>query len=369
MKKILTLGIIVSFVILLYSCKNNASITNNENDFDINTASNVVDNYMNLLIKEDYDAARSFYSAKLSKNEKALPITELKFIGYTVEEESQVGKNGFFKLRVSRTNFTEPNASLEIYSMKLIKDAGEYKIDEVKAEQEKEVFLLDGGIRIRNKDSIKTNLVFDKFNLPQYVYAKTDGAKVFKILLDITNFGMLLPSYKGDSVAIATYGKDSFIGVVKIDESMMTQGTATDGQSSSQGGGSQGSGSSGSSGDSGSSLPAKESPIGKEVVVIDYLRDTKVTRMIFSQDEKFLLLQYKDNIGSKIGLYRADNGELASFDFNASYPLDMVDIYFSSFGKDVLNYDIIPKSNANADGQKLRGKWQLSLKDFKAKKL
>jgi len=149
----------------------------------------------------------------------------------------------------------------------------------------------------------------------------------------------------------------------------MTQAATSGGQSSSQGGGSQGSGSSNGSSSSGSSLPSKESPIGKEVVVIDYLRDTMVNRMVFSQDEKFLLLQYKDNTGDKIGLYEADNGELVSFDFSANYPLDMVDIYFSSFGKDVLNYDIIPKSNANEDGKKLRGKWQLSLKDFKAKKL
>jgi hypothetical protein len=197
--------------------------------------------------------------------------------------------------------------------------------------------------------------------MPQYVYSKDDGGMAFKLETPLNNFGNITFSYKGDSLGVTSYGKDVFVGIVKIDETLATEGTES--QSGSSGGASAGAGGN-------SSLMAKEKPIGKEIVTLDYLKNSKADFMVFSQDEKFIMLQYtKLGAWNCLRVYKSYNGELIPFKFEEKYVMDKIDIKYSSFGKDVLNYEVIPKSNAGKGENQLNGKWQLNLKDFTTKKL
>ena len=304
------------------------------NAFEIKSATNVVDNYMNFIMKEDYENGKKLYTKELSKKVSDMPLSDMKIKGYKVTESNEVGRSGVFKVRVTRTSMVSSLSCLDEYSIKVVKDGAEYKISEVISTPEKEAFVEGIGIRFRDKKNVKTNLIIDEAGLPKYAYSRDDGARLYKMMVPMKKFSSINFSYEGEKLAISTYDKNSFIGVVNIDESLAVQGDAGKSQGQSSNGG-------------GSEVRAKEKPIGKELIPIDLLLNCKVEFMTFSLDEKFLLVQYiKENMGKYIRVYKVDNGDMIPVNFEKDYPIEKVEIVFSSFGEDTMTYEVIPKSNA-----------------------
>ena len=313
---------------------------------------------MNFIMKEDYENGKKLYTKDLLRKSSNMPISDMKIKGYKITESNEVGRSGVFKVRVTRTSMVSSLSCLDEYSIKVVKDGAEYKISEVTSAEQKEAFVEWPGIRYRDKKNVKTNLIIDEAGLPKYIYSRDDGARLYKIMVPMKEFSSINYSYEGDKLAVSTYNKNSFIGVVNIDESLAVQGNG-DGKSSDQ-----------SSQGGGSEVIAKEKPIGKELIPMDLLLDCKVDFMTFSLDEKFLLVQYtKENVGKYIRVYKVDSGEMIPVNFEKDYPMEKVQIVFSSFGKDSLTYEVIPKSNINNSEADIIGKWKLELKNFTVDKL
>jgi hypothetical protein len=55
----------------------------------------------------------------LAKDTKDIGKSNLKIKGYSMEEVSEVGRSGFFKLKVARMSLTEPLANLDECSIKV----------------------------------------------------------------------------------------------------------------------------------------------------------------------------------------------------------------------------------------------------------
>lgn len=358
LKKILSCLLILFCILSVVGCTNKEEEEKPKvNTFEIKTANNVVESYMNFIMKEDFENGKKLYTKDLYSKAINLPISNMKIKGYKVTESNEVGRSGVFKVRVTRTSINTSLSSMDEYTIKIVKDGAEYKIGEITNAPQKEAFLEGTGIRFRDKKNVKTNLIIDVSGIPKYAYSKDDGARLYKILVPLKEFGPMNFSYEGDKIAFSTYNKNSFIGIVNIDESLEVQGSAdqSSGQSS-QGGG--------------SGVMAKEKPIGKDLIPVDLLFDCKVEFMIFSKDEKFLLVQYNsEKTGKCIRVYNVDSGDMISVNFEKDYPIQKVQIIFSSFGEDNMTYEVIPKSNADGSEGDIIGKWKLSLKDFTVKKL
>jgi len=357
LKKILSCLLILLYSFSLIGCANKEKDEKSEiNGFEITTAGNIVENYMSLIMKGDYESGKKLYSEDLLKKTSNMPISDIKIKGYKVTESNEIGRSGLFKVRVTRTSMGSSLSCLDEYSIKIVKDGAEYKISEVTSEAQKEAFVESIGIRFRDKKNVKTNLIIDKSGLPKYAYSKDDGALLYKIVVPVKEFSSINFNYEGDKLAVSTYSINSFIGIINIDESLAVLGdsTSSPGQSSSGGSGEM----------------AKEKPIGKELIAIDLLLDSKVEFMAFSLDEKFLLVQYnKENMGRCIRVYKVDGGDMIPVDFQKDYPLEKVEIVFSSFGQDTMTFQVIPKSNVNSSEADIVGKWKLDLKDFTIDKL
>jgi hypothetical protein len=371
-KKLLSFILIACFTVTLSACKTQKKETQKEqsNEFEIKVAQNVVDMYMKALMKEDIDGAKKLYTKELSEKTKESGKSDLKIKGYSIEETSEVGRSGFFKLKVTRMSLDKPVATLDESSIKVVKEGPDYKIKEVKNETEKEAFLEDDSLRVRSKNNIKTNLLIDSSSFPQYTFAKDDKGNISKQVVPRNKFSVMNFGYEGERIAISSYDKDSYIGIIKIDESMATQGGGGGGgEGQGQGGGEQGGKGGDSKGAQGSM--AREKPIGKEMTSLDLLKDAKVEFMSFSNGEKFLLVQYnKTNLGRCIRVYNTDSGELIKEKFEERYPYGKVEIVFSSFDKDVLNFEVIQKDMKDKAAADLAGKYQMNLKEeFKIKKL
>ena len=92
--------------------------------------------------------------------------------------------------------------------------------------------------------------------------------------------------------------------------------------------------------------------------------------MVFSPDEKFLLVQYTNIENRKcLRAYNSDKGDLISFKFEENYNVNNLDIKYAYFGKDTLYYEVVPKDDKKDIEKQVAGMWQLDLKKFKAKKV
>jgi hypothetical protein len=359
LKKILSSLLILFCVLSFLGCsKKEEEEKPKVNAFEIKSAGNVVESYMNFIMKEDYENGKKLYTKELFRKVSKMPISDIKIKGYNVTESNEVGRSGIFKVRVTRTSMVSSRSCLDEYSIKVVKDGADYKISEVASTPEKEAFVEGIGIRFRDKKNVKTNLIIDTAGFPKYAYSRDDGAKLYKMMVPMKEFGSINFGYEGDKLAVSTYNKNSFIAVVNIDESLAVQGDAAKqgGDQSSQGAGSQ--------------VIAKEKPIGKELIPMDLLLNCKVEFMTFSLDEKFLVVQYtREDMGKSIRVYSVENGEMISMNFEKDYPVEKVQIVFSSFDKDAMTYEIMPKPNINSSDTDIIGKWKLNLKDFTVDKL
>ncbi|AWI07414.1 hypothetical protein [Clostridium drakei] len=336
--------------------------TESSSNFDIKAAGNVADTYMKYLMKDDLENSKKLYSKDLSKSPSPKENKNLKILGYNISETNEVGKAGLFKVKVSRSDLTSSYASLDEYSIRIAKEGNDYKIKETNNVVQKEVFSEHRQLRVKNKNNANTNLVINMDGLPSYVFSKDDKRNVDKIEVPKTKFGVINLGYSGESLAISSYDKDAYVGVIKMDESLAVQGGDNKDEDQ-KGGGSD-------KQNQGTSAIGREKPIGKEITSIDILKNCKVEFINFSPEEKFITVQYaKSPSGRCIRVYKIDGGDIIPFKFEEKYPLDKVDVVFSSYDKESLNFDVVPKVEGDKSALDVMGKWQLSLKDFKAKKM
>lgn len=375
-KVILSYFLIPCLLFSLVSCKKQQDTKETEKgeEFEIKVAQNVVDVYMKALMKEDLEGAKKLYTKELAEKTKEAPKSDLKVKGYSIDETSEIGRSGFFKLKIARMSLDTPLAVLDNTSIKINKEGSEYKINEVKTETEKEAYmetiLGEETLRVRSKNNLKTNLLMAPGSLPHYTFSKDDKGNLAKEIVPKNKFSVMNFGYEGEKIAVSSYEKNSFIAIVKIDESMATQGGGGGGggQAGGDAGGGQGGKGGGGQGTGGSML--LETPMGKEMTNLDLIRDSKIEFMIFSEGEKFIIAQYnKSNVGRCIRVYATDSGEIVPVSFEEQYSLGKVEVVFSSFDKDVLNYEVIQKDIKDKDAQEQAGKYQLDLKEFKVKRL
>lgn len=369
-KKLLSYILIPCFMITLAACKTEKKEAQKEegDQFEIKVAQNVVEVYMKALMNEDFENAKKLYSKELAKDTKDIGKSDLKIKGYSMEEVSEVGRSGFFKLKVARMSLTKPLANLDECSIKVKKEGTDYKINEVKNETEKEAFLESDSLRLRSKNNIKTNLLMESTSFPQYAFSKDDKGNLSKQEVPKNSFSVMNFGYEGERIAVSSYNKDSYVGIIKIDESMATQGGGGGGGGGEEQGGGPGS-KSGEKG--GQGTMAKEKPIGKEMTSVDLIKDAKVEFMTFSSGEKFLVVQYnKPDMGRCIRIYNTDSGELIKEKLEEKFPYGKVEIVFSSFDKDVVNFEVIQKDKEDKKAAEVAGKYQMNLKEeFKIKRL
>lgn len=362
LKKFLIYSLVILYIFSLTACgKKKEEEKPKVNAFEIKVSENVVRSYMNLIMKEDYQGGKKLYTKDLSQKASDMPISNIKIKGYSIVESNEVGRSGVFRVRVTRTSMTTSISSLDEDIIKVVKDGVEYKIGEITSTPQKESFIERGGIRFRDKKNVKTNLVIDVSGLPKYTYSSGDGAQLYKMLVPTKEFSSINFNYEGDRLAISTYDKNSFIGIVNIDESLAVQGGTQNAGAEQQGGGASG---------GGSEVIAKEKPIGQELIALDLLQDTKVEFMTFSLDGKFLVVQYIKSDATKcIGVYKTDNGDMIPINFEKDYPIDKVQIIFNNFGENTMTYEVLAKANINSSEANVIGKWKLDLKEFKIDKL
>lgn len=387
MKKIF-LGIICICILLsTFGCnKSHVNQGNELKEFDIEKAFGVVNKYMVANMKNDVNEMSKLYSTNFKKDSSEKPQQDVIINGYKFDEVNQAQSMADINVRVTKINTKIPYASLEIQNFKVIREKGAYKIKSIDIKNENESFQIYGKnssdnrnnnsnsnntlsgiqIRVRFRNNVKTNLVTNFQGIPKYYYTQDDKARITKIPVSLGEFGITTLSYDGTTEVVTTKGDNPFIEIVHFDESMVTQGGA--------GGGSQSSGAGGAGGvgGAGESQMQPETPIGKEIMPIDIIPGAIINNMIFSQDERYLAIQYsKSNSGNSIKIYQNKNGKIIPFKFEDNYPMDKVDVKIINFVEDGLIYRVVARNGQKEDDsiKNIVGAWQIDMKKYKTKRI
>ena len=102
MKKFLSCLLILFCIVNITGCSNKEEETKTKiNNFEIKSATNVVESYMDFIMKEDFENGKKLYTKELYRKSANLPISNMKIKGYKVTESNEVGKSGIFKVRVT----------------------------------------------------------------------------------------------------------------------------------------------------------------------------------------------------------------------------------------------------------------------------
>lgn len=367
-------------------------------EFDIEKAFQVVNQYMVANMKNDVNEMEKFYSSAFKKDNSTKPQQDVIINGYRFDEVNQAQSMADINVRVTKINTKIPYASLEIQDFKVIKEKNDYKIKSIDIENQNESFetyannnnqntsngsnnnqnMLNGSnnnqnalsgrqIRVRLRNNVKTNLVTNFQGIPKYYYTQDDKARITKIPVTLGQFGVTAFAYGGTIEAITTKGDNPFIEIVHFDESMATQG-GTGGSDSGGGGSSSGGGTAGG----GVNQAQPETPISKDIMPIDIIPGAVINNMVFSQDERYLAIQYsKPNLGNSIRIYLNKNGKIISFQFEKNYPMDKVDVKIINFVEDGLIYNVEPRDGKANDNsiKNIIGTWQIDMKKYKPKRI
>ncbi len=343
MKKILIYLATMLFILNIIGCKSSEQSSTSENKkFDMKKAESLIDNYMQALIREDDEGIKKALNDKLNKNAENPLKSALRVKGYSKTENYQVGDTGIFKVKVASTSLTSTKASLDTYTIKVALVNWNYKISDIKSTVEKESYYENYGLRIRNKNNVKSDLLIDSDGIPQFGFSKEDNAKIDKLELPRSNFSNIDFAYSGDSIAISTVNDVTFVSIVNISsDSVPTVGTG--GQSEAGGGGGGGS-QTGQSSSQGQNAGPREIPVGKEISTLDVIKNGKVDFMVFSPDEKLLVLQYTNSNKMKcLKIYDTEKSDLIPFKFEENYNTNNVEILYSYFDKDMLYFQVVSK--------------------------
>lgn len=358
MKKYISYIMILVMVAILIGCGEKTAENVKEKDaFDLKAANTLVEQYLDDISSESYERANKVLLENVKGNVKNIQPNNLKIKGYRIEELNESVGEGNFRVKVVKSNIVRPEAQVVEYRIKVVKDGIDYKISEVNASNFKEVYKELDEIRLRKEDEVDTYLLTNFKGLPKYAYAKGDNGKMNSEEVPLNEYGMATLNYSGDLAAISTLGKGTYIGILSFDESAFTQG-------SSQGGNQGGEGQEGQGGQGGQLKLMKEKPIGQKFVSLDVIKGGKIENMVFSQDEKLIVVQYTKGEMKSIRVYGVGNGELIKTNFDEEYPLNKVNVIYTKFKKDKMLYKVMPKNDQEKNNEYV-GDWELDLKTFK----
>ncbi|MCY6371990.1 hypothetical protein [Clostridium ganghwense] len=361
MKKYISYILVLFMFFSFIGCsKKKVEEVKEKDNFDIKMASVTVDNYVKLIKNENYELGNKLLSETVKTEQASLTKNDLKILGHKILEMSESDGEGIFKVEIVKCNLNKPETLITESQMTVIKEGMEYKIDKIANSVKKEIFYKNKMLRMRKEKEVETNLVIDMQGLPKYAYAKDDKAKMKIQIVPKSEFGVAEFGYEGNKIAITTYDANTFIGILTLDDTMVTQGN--DEQKG------EGEGKGQKEGAPGAIL--KEKPIGKQLLACDVLNNSDVEIMMFSMDEKLLAVQYKTRDNSKrcIRIYNVGSGELIPTMFEEEYPLNKVQVLLQEFQKEKMLFSIIPKTEADKDNEYV-GNWEMDLKEFKLKKI
>lgn len=329
------------------------------NLFNMEKANDIVKEYLNNIILGDLDSANSLLSEELLTSNKNSGEGISKIISFKSDQSIEGSNYAYFIYDIVRSSDIEPKSDLENTTFKVKKQNKEYKIDEIKSKSEKEIYIKGNGLRVTGEEGGKSSLIINLNTIPQDTYLRDNKIMLYKDVVPKDYFGKVCLSFTGNRIAITTTNnKDSYICIAYIDEALMSSAQPS--------GNGLNSGASLGTGNIDSLEDILEKPIAQKLIPVDLLKNSKITKFIFSQEEDILQVSYNNEYNKeRIKLYKSDDGSLIQTELDTIFPQEKYNISDGKFEEDVFKFKVTdPDSEGNNNGDYI-----LNLKNLDIKKL
>lgn len=364
-KKILSLTSLLLFSLMLFSaCTKSKDEAEDIDIFSPKKSYEVADKYLELIKNNNIEEANKLCTENLISNNKEISTGTSRIIAYAPDNLIESSKSAFITFNVIRNSSSEPKCDLDNYAIKVIKDGDEYKIDEIKAMNLKQVFVRDKSLRMISEDGGKSDLIISLNNIPKDIYLKENELMLYKEKVPAENFGPVSLGYKGKKIAISTTsGNRVFISIAYIEESEEAQGPATQGE---EGGNTQQQG-----GNVETSLEGlMDKPIAKKVIPLDMIDGVKLDNLVFTQEERYLIAEYIDsNVVKRMKVYNSATGDLIPLNFDEMFPKDKYNVELLEFEKDKFKINVSAKEGITDVDTEVVGEYKVDIEKEEIKKI
>lgn len=356
------LVVIMSFYLLSACAKKENNEKANIDLFNPKEAAKIAESYLNYVKDDNIEEANKLCTEQLISKNKEISTGTSRIIAYAPDNMIESSGSAYAIYNVIRNSASEPKCDLDNYAIKVLKIGDEYKIDEVKSMNKKQVFVRNKSLRIIGEDGGKSDLILTLNNLPKDVYVSENKIMLYKEKAPSEAFGPVSLGYKGQKVAISTIGNNkAFLSIAYIEESKAAQG---------QGGGE--SATAGANQNSNISSDLEElvdKPIAKKVVPLDILDNVKMENLVFSKEEGYLIVEYLNASGlNRINVYKTADGELVKLKFNEMFPEDKYNINLKSFDKSEITVEVSGKEGRNDINIDVIGEYKANMEEEEVKK-
>ena len=295
MKKILYLFILT---ILIFNTISYVNVSANSDYYNMKEAIKTGNAYMKALADEDIDTIRRL---SINKIDNLNDVEINKINGFVLDEYSESTDYTYLDYLTVRNQQNKIDTDLDRISLKVIKDKDDYKIEKIKAKNEKEVYVNNQDLRFKDSDTGKSKLLLRKRDLPKDAYPKRDQVVLAKEDVPNENFHNLIINYLGDKIGLCVEGDNkSYISLAIIEESKDTISEGNQEKSE-------------DANDIEKLEDAIESPIIKKIVSYDILDGYVVDNMVFSGDNSILVVQLSKDNKTTIRIYKNPNGEIEEY--------------------------------------------------------
>lgn len=365
-KKILLLISLLLFTSMLFTACSETNInTDNIEIFGLKKAYDLAEQYLELVKNNNIDEANKLCTEKLIENNKNILLGTSDIIAFAPDNVIESSRSAFIIFNVIRNSSSEPKCDLDNYAIKVIKEDGNYKIDEIKAINLKQVFVRNKSLRMISEDGGSSDLIISLNNIPKDAYLKENELMLYKEKVPADQFGPVSLGYRGKKVAISTISENrAFISVAYIEESKEAQGGAN------------------SQGESGSNTAQESSnvensledlvdkPIAKKIVQLDMLNDVTIDNLVFTREERYVILEYfNSNNVKRIKVYNSSSGDLVDLRFDEVIPDDNYSIELLDFKMDEFRVSVTPKEGANNINEEISGEYNVDIESKVIKKI
>ncbi len=364
-KGILSLSSLLLFLLMMFSgCSKTKDKAEEVDIFRLRKAFDLADEYLGLIKNNHIEEANNLCTEKLLSSNKNITTGTSEIIAYAPDNVIESSKSAFITFNVIRNSSDEPKCDLDNYAIKVIKENDDYRIDEIKATNLKQVFVKNKTLRIIGEDGGKSDLIISLNNIPKDAYLKENELMLYKEKVPSDNFGPVSLGYKGNKIAISTIsGNRAFISIAYIQESKEAQGANSQGD---EGGNTNQEGISATS----NLEDLLDKPIAKKVIPIDMYNGVKIDNLVFTHEERYLITEYVNtNLVKRIKVYNSASGDLIQLNFDEMFNDDKYNIELLDFKKDEFNINVTSKDNANDVNQEIIGEYKVDIEEKEIKKI
>ena len=193
--------------------------------FDIHKAKDIGSTFMENMAYGTIEDVGSLCSDKVKTSKEYNELIDNKIGAYKVEKTIEGADYTYIDYIAIRKDNENLRADLDNLSIKIIKKDETYLVDEIKAKSNKEIYVDNNILRMRNEETGENNILLKLKDLPKEMYSKGSDVIVNKKSINNKEFSRIALSFSGDKVGIAsTDGENIALLLAEVKEEKDTLG-------------------------------------------------------------------------------------------------------------------------------------------------